>query len=60
MDREVPIKLCKELGEWAELRFMPWYMPLDGFFGRGSNKNCTACCGWLSPAPAKIFACAQQ
>jgi hypothetical protein len=22
MDREVPIKLCKELGEWAELRFM--------------------------------------
>jgi hypothetical protein len=22
MDREVPIKLCKALGEWAELRFM--------------------------------------
>lgn len=22
MDREVPIKLCKELGDWAELRFM--------------------------------------
>jgi hypothetical protein len=22
MDKEVAIKLCKELGEWAEMRFM--------------------------------------